>query len=224
MALYGYARVSTGRQVTEGDSLEAQSHRIAAYAFDLKVDVEEMYVEAGVSGSVPLGDRPQGSALLARLRKGDIVVSAKLDRMFRSASDALSTAEAFKDQGVSLVLRDLGGDVTSNGVSKLFFTILAAVADFERGRIGERQLDAKADAARRGVYRGGKVPYGYAVAVGGVLEPVAGEQAALATMRRLRASGAPLRTIAAEVEAQAGRRLSLTTIARLLADTPTPVD
>ena len=39
--------------------------------------------------SVPLGNRPQGKTLLGRLKAGDVVITAKLDRMFRSALDAL---------------------------------------------------------------------------------------------------------------------------------------
>jgi putative DNA-invertase from lambdoid prophage Rac len=51
--------------------------------------LEHVYMEGGVSGSVPLSDREQGAALLAILKPGDAVVTAKLDRMFRSALDAL---------------------------------------------------------------------------------------------------------------------------------------
>jgi Resolvase, N terminal domain len=43
--------------------------------------------ERGVSGSKPLGDRPEGAALLAVLQPGDVVITPKLDRMFRPALD-----------------------------------------------------------------------------------------------------------------------------------------
>ena len=79
---------------------------------------------------------------MAAISKGDVVVSAKLDRAFRSAADALAVLEELKDQGVSLHLIDLGGDVTGNGVSKMVFTILAAVAEGERDRIRERIRDS----------------------------------------------------------------------------------
>lgn len=48
--------------------------------------------------------------------------------MFRSASDALMNLERMKAAGVALHMIDLGGDVTGNGVAKLLFTILSAVA------------------------------------------------------------------------------------------------
>lgn len=62
--------------------------------------------------------------------------------MFSSAADALNVCDRLKD-GIALHMIDLGGDVTSNGISKLVFTILSAVAEAERDRIRERfRLDA----------------------------------------------------------------------------------
>lgn len=91
-----------------------------------------------MSGSVPLLDRPEGQRLLASLKPGDVVITPKLDRMFRSAVDALVTAEEFKAKKVSLHMLDLGGDVVSNGMSKAFFTMAAAFAELERDTIRER--------------------------------------------------------------------------------------
>ena len=99
------------------------------------------HVEAGVSGAVPFHERPEGGKLWGELRKGDTLVAAKLDRMFRSASDCLAVVEAFKARGVILFLLDLNGgadDVSGNGIARLFLTIVAAFAEFERDRIGER--------------------------------------------------------------------------------------
>jgi putative DNA-invertase from lambdoid prophage Rac len=95
-------------------------------------------VEEGVSGSVPVEDRPVGGQLFARLQRVDIVIAAKLDRLFRSALDALKVVESLKTQGVKLHLLDLGGDIAGNGLSKLFLTIAAAFAEAERDRIRER--------------------------------------------------------------------------------------
>ena len=65
--------------------------------------LDQVVVEAGVSGAVPFQERPEGAKLWAELRKGDTLVAAKLDRMFRSASDCLAVVEAFKARGVSPV-------------------------------------------------------------------------------------------------------------------------
>lgn len=61
----------------------------------------------------------------------------------RRHRDHQATLEELKDLGVGLHMIDLGGDVTGNGISKLIFTILSAVAENERDRIRERIRDVK---------------------------------------------------------------------------------
>ncbi len=210
MAVYGYVRVSTSRQAEDGESLDVQQRTIAGYAMMHGLAVSQSYVEGGVSGSVPLGDRPQGKALLASLRTGDVVITAKLDRMFRSALDALGVLADLKERGVSLHMIDLGGDVTGNGISKLVFTILSAVAEAERDRIRERISVVKADQKARGAYLGGYVPFGFTV-VAGQLEPVAEQQAVIQQIMAMRRSGLSLRAIKSALSLD----LSLDAIARI---------
>jgi putative DNA-invertase from lambdoid prophage Rac len=180
MATYAYTRVSTSRQANEGESLPAQQRTVAGYAMMHGLDIGRTFVERGVSGAKRLAERPEGAALLAALRPGDTIITPKLDRMFRSALDALAVLGRLKERGVSLHMIDLGGDVTGNGISKLVFTILSAVAvaEAERDRIRERVADMKQDQRKRGRYLGGKVPYGYRVGAEGALEPVPEQQAA----------------------------------------------
>jgi putative DNA-invertase from lambdoid prophage Rac len=161
MQVFGYCRVSTTEQADEGSSLASQRQQITGYAMMKGWTITEMFVEAGVSGSIPLADRPEGRRLLEAISKGAVVITAKLDRMFRSAADALVTLEEVKDQGVALHMIDLGGDVTGNGISKMVFTILAAVAEGERDRIRERIRDAKRHLTAQGVFSGGKRPFGF---------------------------------------------------------------
>jgi putative DNA-invertase from lambdoid prophage Rac len=124
MKVYGYCRVSTAEQANGGLSLDTQRQQITGYAMMKGWSVAEFFIEAAVSGSVPLADRPEGQRLLAALQSGDIIITAKLDRAFRSAADALGTLEQLKDDKVGLHMIDLGGDVTGNGISKLVFTII----------------------------------------------------------------------------------------------------
>ena len=225
MAVYGYARVSTRLQAEDGKSLVTQERQIAGHAMVLGHTVDRTFIEGGVSGSVPLRDRPEGKNMLTILSRGDIVIAAKLDRMFRDAGDALDTIKTLKARGVALHLIDLGGDVTNNGISKLVFTILAAVAEQERDRTRERITQVKADQRQRGRYLGGKVPFGYRVEFdppvpgkkpGGTLVEVPEEQAAITTARCLRASGAVLRVIQDELVAQHGLVLSMGALFRIV--------
>ena len=217
MSVYGYARVSTDRQAKEGESLEVQQRTITGYALMHDLALASFYVERGVSGSLPLRDRPEGEALLAVLKPGDIVITAKLDRMFRSALDALDVLAKLKDRGVSLHMIDLGGDVTSNGMSKMVFTILAAVAEAERDRIGERIIDVKKDQRKRHRYLGGKLPFGFEVGEKGKLVEIAEQQQAIRRATELKAEGRTLRAIQAELAA-GGTALSLAALHRLLGE------
>lgn len=198
MRVFGYVRVSTAEQASNGDSLATQRQQIAGYAMMKGWKLADVFVESGVSGSVPLADRAEGARLLAAARGGDVIITAKLDRMFRSASDALATLEALKGDDVSLHMIDLGGDVCGNGISKLVFTILSAVAENERDRLRERIREVKRHLASQNVYAGGRRPYGFDV-IDGKLLPNPEEQELLTKMRELRDAGSTLRDIGALV-------------------------
>jgi DNA invertase Pin-like site-specific DNA recombinase len=198
MRVFGYSRVSTAEQADEGVSLAAQQQQIAGYCMMKGWTVAEHFIERGVSGSLPLADRPEGNRMLATVGKNDIIVVAKLDRAFRSAADALTVLEELKDQGVGLHMLDLGGDVIGNGVSKMVFTILAAVAEGERDRLRERIRDAKRHLAGQGIFSGGSRPFGYDVVLDGEvrrLVPNEAEMAKLKRMKAMRKKGASLREI-----------------------------
>lgn len=212
MAVYGYVRVSTERQADEGESLGTQQRVIEGYAMMHGLETTAVFVERGVSGSMPLDERPEGMRLLGLLKAGDVVITAKLDRMFRSALDALRVLQVLKDAGVSLHMIDLGGDVTGNGISKLVFTILAAVAEAERDRIRERISDVKTDQRKRGRYLGGTVPFGWRIeptpdGKGGNLVEVPAQQRAIERIRQLQRAGKSLRAISAAL-ADDGIKLS----------------
>ena len=160
-------------------------------------DLGGMFVDPGVSGSIPIRQRPAGRELLAVLKPGDTVIAAKLDRLFRSSSDALNTAQELKEQGVSLIISDMGPDpVTENGVSKLFFTMLAAFAEFERTRIAERVAEGRKAKAAAGGATGGEPKYGWRVVGQGRDARLAvheGEQEVMRVVRRCKQAGMGLR-------------------------------
>jgi putative DNA-invertase from lambdoid prophage Rac len=141
--------------------------------------------------------------------------AAKLDRLFRSALDALKVVEDLKKRGVALHLLDLGGDISGNGLSKLFLTIAAAFAEAERDRIRERIGQVKADQKARGRYLGGKVPFGFRRGDDGELVPYEAEQEAIREIMSLRAQGKALRAIAAAAQAK-GHRISHEGVANVL--------
>jgi putative DNA-invertase from lambdoid prophage Rac len=216
MAVYGYVRVSTDRQADDGQSLGTQQRVIEGYGMMNQFQLDTIFVERGVSGSKPLGERPEGGRLLATVREGDVVITPKLDRMFRSALDALDVLGRFKERGVSLHMIDLGGDVTGNGISKLVFTILSAVAEAERDRIRERIRDVKSDQRKRRRYLGGIVPFGWKVAEDGALIEDAGQQKVIRRIVELRRNGLSLRAISIAI-AEEGITLSHEGVKNVLA-------
>jgi putative DNA-invertase from lambdoid prophage Rac len=214
--VYGYVRVSTVAQVKDGESLDVQRRKIEGRALELGKTLDHVYVEEGVSGSKPLADRPAGRALLAAVKLGDTVICSKLDRMFRSASDALDVLEEFKKRKIALYLLDLGGDCTGDGIAKLVFTILSAAAEFERFRTRERVLETVADRRKRNLTVGGRrPPYGWTIGPGGTLRPLPDEQRAIRFIRRLRANGHSLRAIAQRLK-QRGMTISHTGVQQAL--------
>jgi putative DNA-invertase from lambdoid prophage Rac len=215
--VYGYARVSTTAQADEGQSLEVQQRTIAGYAQMHGLVLEKVFVERGVSGSKPLAERPEGSALIGILKPGDVVITPKLDRMFRSALDALAILAQMKNAGIALHMIDLGGDTTTNGVSKLVFTILSAVAEAERDRTRERITEVKRDQRQRSRYLGGVVPFGWRVDDGGTLVPIPEQQAAIRRIRALRAAGLSSHRISATLKEEAGIRLSHVSVLKIAA-------
>ena len=111
---------------------------------------------------------------------------------------------------------DLGGDVCGNGISKLVFTILSAVAEAERDRTRERIAEVKRDQRIRGRFLGGTAPFGWRVGDAGELVEVPEQQKAIRTMVRMRKAGKSLRAIADAMRAQ-GPAISHVTVAEVIA-------
>jgi DNA invertase Pin-like site-specific DNA recombinase len=221
--LFAYTRVSSDEQAVSGQSLAVQEQQLRGWAMQHGRTIDQVVVEAGISGGVPFHERPEGSKLWQRVQRGDAVVASKLDRMFRSAADCLAVVEAFKARGVSLYLLDLNGgadDVSGNGIARLFLTIVSAFAEFERDRIGERIRATKRAQKARGEFSGGVAGFGWRFDKRKrQMVEVPAQQAAIMQMRRMQAEGCSLRAIAAAMWTQ-GIVLSHVAIRRALARAP----
>ncbi len=211
MAVYGVTRVSTADQV-EGTSLDEQRRKIHAIATVADLTVDHVFEDRGISGSVPLGKRPEGSKLFEVLQPGDTVIAYKIDRLFRNAADALATVQDWRDRGIDLIIAAFGADpVTANGVSKLLFGILAMTAEFERETIRERLAEGREAKRAMGGHIGGSAPFGYETVGegrGAMLVPVPDQQDAIDRMVELRAAGKSFRAIAEAILDETGHKLS----------------
>ncbi len=146
-ATIAYTRVSTDDQTCEN-----QRRTISA-----RYAVSKWFSDDGVSGTVAATQRPGLSELLAYVREGDVVVVVAIDRLGRNTIDVLSTVEALRAKGVSVVSMREGFDLATPA-GKLMLTMLAAVAELERENIKARQLAgldrAKAEGKQLGRAKG----------------------------------------------------------------------
>lgn len=222
MAVYGYARVSTAMQTDEGESLGVQERQIKGWCIMQGHDPATLFVEEGVSASIALDKRPKGAALMASLKRGDIVVASRLDRLFRSPLDALQTVEKVRTKGVTIIVIDGLGDITGNGMGRAFMIIAATFAEMEREAIKTRVRDVKRDQKERGRYLGGRVPFGFHVEYddqrNAELIPIPEEQAIITQIKLLRGRKLSLRKIREVIATDHGRNLSLDAINRLSLD------
>ena len=146
MTILGYARTSTAEQ----------SAGLAAQERDLRQAGAHGVVSEQVSSMA--GDRPGLVRVLALLTAGDVLMVTKPDRLARSTSHLLAIVDDLTSRGVGLVLLSMGGERfdTRNPTAKLMLTVLAAVAEFERNLMLERQREGIAIAKAAGRFKGRK--------------------------------------------------------------------
>ena len=87
----------------------------------------------------------------------------KLDRLARSTLDMLMIITRLGERGVKFVSLAEPWANTDNPAAKLMLTVMAGIAEFERGRIRERQREGIIQAKTKGVFKGGKVRFDPAV-------------------------------------------------------------
>src|SRR5580700_3044326 len=142
MLKVGYCRTSTLEQHA---GLDAQVRDLTA------AGCEKIFSEQ-VSA---VGKRPQLEAALDFIREGDTLIVTKLDRLARSTHHLLEIADQVKAKGADLSILNLGAD-TSTATGRLMFTVIGAIATFERELMLERQREGVARAKAEGKYKGRK--------------------------------------------------------------------
>ena len=141
--LIGYARTSTVEQVA---GLEAQEVALVA------TGCSKLFAEQASS----VAQRDQLDAALDWVREGDTLVVTRLDRLARSTADLLGIVAMLEGKRVALRILDFGGSEvdTKSPTGRMLLTMFAAVAEFERAIMLERQRVGVARARAEGKYRG----------------------------------------------------------------------
>ncbi|GAN69350.1 recombinase family protein [Acetobacter orleanensis] len=143
MMNYGYARVSTDEQTNEPQIQELIRQGISP----------EQILTEKVSGSVLAKERSALSGLIAKLQAGDTLTVMKLDRLGRNAIDILSLIDELTENDIGVRVLNLGVD-TSKASGRLFLTLLAGFAEFEREIIRERCIARLESAKANGILLG----------------------------------------------------------------------
>lgn len=136
MAVYGYARVSSRGQATDGNGLEVQVRQLR------DAGCGEVVSEAFTGTKM---ERPELSKLLGRLAAGDTFVVTKLDRIARTSQGGCELVRDLMERGVTVRVLNMG-TIEDTPIGRMMLTVMFAMAEFERDMIVQRMSEGKAAA------------------------------------------------------------------------------
>jgi len=161
-----YMRVSSEEQ-RDRETIETQDGFLEEYCKLYNHEIARVYKDEAISGTVPIGERPEGRRLLEDAKTGafDVVLVYKLDRVGRSLLVVVDAHDRLMESGIALRSATEPID-TSTPAGRLIFQMLASFAEFERSTIAERVRDGMQRAYKNGKQLGA-IPYGYDIAEDG---------------------------------------------------------
>ena len=212
MSNIAYLRVSHTESLN-GTSIETQEKRCKAFAELHNFSIDKVYTEV-VSGGVEFRKRPIFQKVLSELKSGSKVVVSRLDRLSRKVIDTLKLVDDFKREHKEICITDIG-NIHKDGVSKVFVTILASLAEIERENISQRIKASKKIAKEERKFLGGYSEFGYKVE-DKKLVPDDKEFVVLQSMVNLRKSGLGYRKISDEIKNKFGKRIYFPQVHKIL--------
>jgi site-specific DNA recombinase len=150
MRAIGYVRVSTDQQAESGLGLEAQEAAITVAASRLGVELARVFVDAAVSGKLAIEDRPVLLDAVATLRRGDVLLIAKRDRLGRDVVAVALIERLVAKRGARVVSAAGEGTDSDDPAALLMRRLIDSFAEYERALIAARTRAALAAKRRRG--------------------------------------------------------------------------
>ena len=212
MSNIAYLRVSHTESLN-GTSLDTQEKRCRAFAELHNFSIDKVYTEV-VSGAVEFRKRPVFQKVLSELKSNSKLVVSRLDRLSRKVVDTLNLIDDFKKEHKEICITDIS-NIHTDGVSKIFVTILASLAEIERENISIRIKASKKIAKEERRYLGGYSEFGYKVE-NKKLVPDDKEFLVLQSMISLRKSGLGYRKISDEIKNKFGKRIYFPQVHKIL--------
>lgn len=158
VAIYG--RVSTEEQVQEGFSIAAQKEKLTAFVQSQDWDIYDYYIDEGISAKNT--ERPELQRMLVEIRNRnvDVVLVYRLDRLTRSVLDLYQLLQEFEQYDVKFKSATEVYDTTT-AIGRLFITLVAALAQWERENLAERVKFGQEQMVHELKRPGGRAPFGY---------------------------------------------------------------
>lgn len=166
-----YARVSTDDQA-DRKTIEGQLEFLRNWARLYEFPIAGEYIDDGISGTIPLHDRPDGARLLQDAKAGGFgaVVVYRVDRLARSLRVLMDAHDELEEATVAIKSATEPFD-SSTPLGKFLFQLLGSMAELDRATIIERMNLGRDRVTRDGRWLNGPIPLGYTLDAEGRLAP-----------------------------------------------------
>jgi DNA invertase Pin-like site-specific DNA recombinase len=202
MTVYAYSRTTQLEEVedaTLASALETDALAMQTYGLARGWFISQSLIDRGCRWDQSLDDRPHGAALLAKMKEGDVLLCAQIQRLCSSSAEVSALIKSLHERGIALHCCEVGADLTDAATTLTFSEASALFAALESRRSAERIKGVKHKQKEKGRFLGGSRPFGFSVHDNGKLIENPSEQRTLQKIFELKRQGKSLRAISAAV-------------------------